>query len=158
MLLGKKRFIKATVRRLNILMNRQSAAIDLVLRSGTGHVLQFFRLRSGFDRRAGAESTRAYVDEKEVAHFGTVYPKLFLARIFKDKLLSPEIQKAAGDIQEILNEIYENLHGSSESCLIRMHHLVVYTSGRYMIRDEGHLSKDMLGRNFAKCHTKPRYD
>jgi hypothetical protein len=143
--------------RLNLLINRQSAAIDLVLRSGTGHVLQFFRLRSGFDRRAGAESTRAYVDEEEVAHFGTVYPRLFLTRIFKDKLLSPEIQNAAGDIRQILEEIYDKLHGSSESCLIRMHHMVVYTSGRYIIRDEGHLSKDMLGRNFAKCQAKPRF-
>jgi len=98
------------------------------------------------------------VNENEVTHFGTVYPKLFLARIFKDRRLSPEIQKVAGDIRHILNEIYENLHGSSESCLIRMHHLVVYTSGRYIIRDEGHLSKDMLGRNFAKCEAKPKYN
>ena len=116
------------------------------MRSGTGQVIQYFRLRSGYDKPAGGENTRVNLCSPGVnaVQFGTVMVKRFLVEIDPENLMCKEISDFHGDISGDL----QCMSGAATKTLKRFDNMVVYSTGRYIIRDEGKISKEDLSRNY----------
>lgn len=126
--------------------------MDITLRSCTKEVIQYFKLRSGYDKHCGGENTRVNLetDAVDAVNFGTVKVKKFLVSIAKGKLMCPEIE----DLAKVTLEELEAMHGADDVVLKCFDSLVFYSTGRYIIRDEGGISKDELSQNYF--YTKKR--
>jgi hypothetical protein len=139
---------------------RQFAGADIVLRTGSGKVIQYFQLRSGFDKHAGAENTRVNLspDGVEAERYGTVKLKNFLVDIDPEELWCKEIEDAIKssdpslDPKEVLQRLHASIRGDADKSkggdLYRFVKLIVYSTGRYILRDEGDMSTREMSRNY----------
>lgn len=131
---------------------RQYGAADIVLRSCTGQVIQYFRMRSDTDKPCGGENSTHHVPHQDApAKFGTVMAHKFLFQVNEEELMCAEIMAAAGNILEELKAM------NGGKSLVQCEKLVVYSSGRYIIRDEGKISKENLGKNYFCSNFTVKY-
>lgn len=124
--------------------------MDITLRSCTNEVIQYFRLRSGCDKHCGGETTRINLrsDGVDAVEFGTVMVRNFIVEIIEERLMCPEIQK----VGKVSSADLECMHRGLK--LVQFEKANVYSSGRYVIRDEGKVSKEEMGKNFEKASTR----
>jgi hypothetical protein len=144
----------------NVPALRQFAGADITLRTQSGTMIQYFRLRAGFDKHAGGELTRVNVspDGLQAEKYGTVMIENFLVKIDPEELLCQEIEEAMKthdqslEPQKVLKEIHASIQGNEDRGkvreLVRIGRFVVYSSGRYIIRNSGEISKRELSKNF----------
>ena len=145
---------------------RQFAGADIVLRTGSGKVIQLFQLRSGFDKQAGAENARVNLspDGVEADTYGTIKFKNFLVDIDPEELLCKEIENAIKssnptlDPKQVLQELHANIRGDADKSkggdLYRFLKFIVYSTGRYILRDQGNMSDAEMSKNyFYEDHT-----
>jgi hypothetical protein len=123
-------------------------------------MIQYFYLRAGFDKHAGGELTRVNVspDGLQAEKYGTVMMENFLVKIDPEELLCQEIEEAIKthdqslEPQKVLKEIHASIQGNEDRGkvreLVRIGRFVVYSSGRYIIRNSGEISKRELSKNF----------
>ena len=139
---------------------RQFAGADIVLRTRSGKVIQLFQLRSGFDKQAGAENARVNLspDGVEAETYGTVQLKNFLVDIDPEELWCKEIEDAIKSSDPSLNpreelqKLHDSVRGAADKSeggnLYRFVKLIVYSTARYILRDEGDMSKAEMGKNY----------
>jgi hypothetical protein len=128
-------------------MCRQYVAVDIVLRSGTGQVIQFFSLRSDTDQACGGENTTVKFPEMRIPlKFGTIMKKKFLHMVVDEELRCPELGIDDASHSSLAQETHEKF--------VEIESTTIYSTGRYIIRDEGKMSKEQLGQNsFLKDST-----
>ena len=129
---------------------RQSAVADITLRMPSGEFVQYVKQRSGRDKHAGAETSRVNKGNG-LETFGTVMIKKFIIPVDPDKLMCPEIEAAVGfSIEEELKQML------GDRRFLMMSGVVVYSSGRYVVRNEGMVSTEELSKNmlFSKTTLK----
>jgi hypothetical protein len=131
-----------------------------VLRTGSGKVIQYFHLRAGFNKQAGAENTRVNLspDGVEAERYGTVQLKNFLVDIDPDELWCKEIEDAIKssdpslDPKEVLQQLHASVRGDADKSqggnLYRFMKFIVYSTGRYILRDEGNMSTREMSKNY----------
>ena len=144
----------------NVCACRQFAGADIVLRTGSGKVIQLFQLRSGFDQQAGAENARVNLspDGVQAETYGTVKLKNFLVDIDPEQLWCKEIEDAIKssdpslDPKQVLQQLHDNVRGDADKSeggnLYRFLKFIIYSTGRYILRDEGKMSSEEMGKNF----------
>lgn len=137
---------------VNMCVFRQSAAVDIVLRSRTGQVAQYFRLRYDTDKPSGGENTLVHISGRaEPDQFGTVMAKNFLWMIDEEDLMTPELERFAGGIS--LTDLKTINKGKR---FVEFESVVVYSTIRYLIRDDGGISRDQLGRSVYHSGCTPK--
>jgi hypothetical protein len=130
-------------------MCRQSVAVDIVLRSGTGQVIQFFSMRSDTDKACGGENTTVKFPGMGIPlKFGTVMKKKFLHKVVEGELRCPEIGIDDG--------YHSSLTQDTREKFVEIESTTIYSTGRYIVRDECKMSKEQLGQNsfLKKCTVK----
>ena len=144
--------------------SRQFAGADIVLRTGSGKIIQYFQLRSGFDKHAGGELSRVNTspDGLDAEMYGTVKMKEFLIKVDPEELLCKEIEDAINSVglsldpKALLAEIHASIQGDPDRGtvreLVRIGGFIIYSTGRYILRDEGGMSTAEMSKNFFELN------
>jgi len=147
---------------LNILCDdlvyRQYAGADIVLRSGSKHVIQYVNLRDGFDQWTGGELARVNVstDSDQVETFGTIMMKDFLILVDPEDLSCKEIEDALkdsiADTKALLRDMHAAMKGDIEredgGDLVRVGKFNVYSTARRILSSVGKMSKAERSKNY----------
>jgi hypothetical protein len=146
----------------NVSALRQFAGADITLRTQSGKMIQYFCLRSGFDKHAGGELTRVNVspDGLQAEKYGTVMMENFMVKIDPEEpeLLCKEIEEAIKaydqslDPKTVLKEIHASIQGDENRGkvreLVRFGRFVLYSTGRYILRNSGEMLKREMSKNY----------
>jgi hypothetical protein len=138
---------------------RQFAGADLVLRSGSGHVIQYVNLRDGFDQWTGGELARAVnTDTDQVEDFGTIMIKNFLILVNPEELSCKEVEDALKDsipdTKALLRDMHTEMKGDVDredgGDLVRVGKFNVYSTARRILSGVGKMSKSEMSKDYFR--------
>ena len=137
----------------DVLAYRQYGGADLVLRSGSGQVIQCVNLREEYSEWACGELARVNVGDK-VETFGTIMMNNILILVDPEELSCKEIAEALPtvDTQRLLREIHASIKNGVDrrdgGDLVRVGKFNMYSTARRILETVGKMKNTELKKDW----------